>query len=199
MNPLASTLRETANTVADLGGCAADFAALDDAILLDAQKLIAAHQRAADTYAAWIASAIAHRSRHELGYDGLAQRRGFVSPEALIQSVTGATRVEAAKLVQVGTMMAEAEAAAALVGVSDGSVVPSAVAELEPASGIFGVFASWQAPIAAAVSAGTLSVDGAEAIRKALGTVDGATTGQLLRQASEVLIAEAGGLVKFSV
>src|SRR5690606_39195439 len=43
----------------------------------------------------------------ELGYDGLAQKRGLRTAEALVQAVTGASAAAARKLVRVGGLAAE--------------------------------------------------------------------------------------------
>ena len=59
MDHLPATLRETADTVAALGAFAGEFTALDDASLFAAQRSVTSLRRAADTYAAWIAAAIA--------------------------------------------------------------------------------------------------------------------------------------------
>ncbi|WP_166784720.1 DUF222 domain-containing protein [Cryobacterium sp. TMT2-14] len=52
----------------------------------------------------------------------------------------------------------------------------------------------WQAPIARAVTAGTLSVDAAEAIRAGLGQIDAAVTAEKLRVALAALLTEAPSL-----
>ena len=118
MDQLPDTLRETAATVAALGASAGQFTALDIASLFAAQRSVTSLRRAADTYTAWIAAAIATHSDRALGHAGMAISAGFVSAEALIPSISGSTRAEAAKLVQIGTMLAETEtetkAAAAL-------------------------------------------------------------------------------------
>ncbi len=62
-----------------------------------------------------MAATIARRSRPELGHSGLAAQQGFLSPEALIQNWTGSSKGDAYKLVAVGTMMADTEAADKLV------------------------------------------------------------------------------------
>ncbi len=95
-------LRETADAVARLG---LDFAASTDDALLTAQAIVASHRRAVDVVSAAIAGEIARRSARELGYGGLAQRSGFLNAEALIQSVTGSGRAEAAKHVAVGSAL----------------------------------------------------------------------------------------------
>jgi len=82
-----------------------DVASLTDAGLLDEQREIAARRRALDVRAALVAGEIERRSARALGYDGLAARAGFLSSAALIQSITGGSRSEAARLVSVGSAM----------------------------------------------------------------------------------------------
>ena len=207
MNPLPATLREAADTVAALGASAGEFTGLDNASLFAAQRSVTVLRRAADTYAAWIAAAIAKHSDRALGHAGMAISAGFISAEALIQSISGSTRAEAAKLVQVGTMLAETEAAETLTaqaaaeataeaaelaganrdkdedGADDGSAGSAGSAPLLPPG-----LPVWQAPIARAVATGVLSVDGAEAIRRGLGGIDDAISAEQLTIAAEHLI-----------
>ena len=82
-----------------------DVASLSDDALLDAQREIAVRRRELDVEAALIAGELDRRSARELGYDGLAQRLGFLSSAALIQSVDGGTRADAARLVAVGSAL----------------------------------------------------------------------------------------------
>ncbi len=79
-----------------------DPTVLSDTALLDAQRVLASVRRRVDAHAAVIAAEIAHRSRRELGYDGLAQRHGARTPEALVQRVTGTSARDARTLVRVG-------------------------------------------------------------------------------------------------
>ncbi|TFB49896.1 DUF222 domain-containing protein [Cryobacterium tagatosivorans] len=186
MSNLADDLRQAADAVAVLGSSSADLAALPDAEALAGQKRIADARRLLDAYAAWMAATIARRSRPELGHSGLAAQQGFLSPEALIQNWTGSSRGDAHKLVAVGTMMADTEAAERLVA-----------GALEPPSGDVAEFVAklpWQAPIARAVISGTLSVDAAESIRTGLGEIDTAVTAEKLAQALDRLLAEASAL-----
>jgi hypothetical protein len=198
MENLAQALRASADTVAGLGASAADIAAIGDTELLLAQAEISAHRRHLDTYAAWVAGEIARRSRYELGYAGLAQRKGFVSPEALIQSVSKTTKAEAAKFVQVGSLMTESALAESCGQThADPSTDPATDAPSDPATdpasgdGSSGSSATWHSAIAVAVAAGDLSVDAAESIRRGLGAIDDAVTPAHLREACELLVAEA--------
>src|SRR5512141_4693 len=108
---LAEELRQAADAVAVLGSSSADLASLPDAEVLAGQKRIANLMRVGNTFAAWMAATIAERSRPELGQSGLAAQQGFLSPEALIQNSAGSSKSDAHKLVAVGTMMADTEAA----------------------------------------------------------------------------------------
>ena len=179
MQNLTDQLRQAATAVALIGDGAAAFAALTDEQLLRVQGDIASLRRHADTYAAWAAGEIARRSSRELGFTGLAQRNGFLSPEALIQSATGGTRTEAAKLVAVGTLLGQTEAAEDLREADPGSPF----AELP-----------WLGVVAGAVRAGTLSVDAAEAIRKGLGDLDPGVPAEKLAAAALFLLGEAATL-----
>src|SRR6187402_151914 len=104
MPNLSLELTVTASAVAAFG---ADFSALSDTSLIEAQRSLADHRKAVDLVAAGIAGEIARRSSHELGYAGLAQREGFLSPQAMVQSLTKSTRSDAAKFVAVGMMQAD--------------------------------------------------------------------------------------------
>jgi len=149
---------------------------LDDDRLLGAQRILAEARRALDASASVIAGEIAHRSRRELGYDGLAQRQGFRTPEKLVQHTTGSTARDASALVAVGTLMHEANAALC----SDGHIddLP------EP----------WLLAVGSAVASGALSVDAARAIRTGLGGPAALVTSELLAAAVQTLLAEAPAL-----
>lgn len=108
-----STLLETAGAVAQLG---VDFGGLSDTALLEAQRTVAQHRHAVDVVSAALAGEINRRSARELGYSGLAQASGFLSPAALIQSITGGSRSEAAKHVAVGSALDSLIGAAVLEG-----------------------------------------------------------------------------------
>ena len=167
---------ESAAVLDAFGSNAASFSQLDDERLLAAQEAHATLRRHSDRFGALIAGEIARRSRREIGYAGLAQRKGFSSPEALIQSLTYSTRAEASKLVQLGGLIAEHEAA------SSTDAPEGNVPELP------------HAPVAAAFLLGSLSMDSADSIRRGLGAPDAAVTPDLLAIASEKLIGESGSL-----
>jgi hypothetical protein len=198
MESSAPTLVNTAAAVAELGVCAADFATLDDATLLAAQQRHSALKRQVDTHGAWIAGEIARRSTRELGYAGLAQRQGFFSPEELIQSMSKTTRSEAAKLVKVGTLMAETEALEQLAAMTAGDDATTGDAASLAGSADEGDAATphplelpWHAAIARALATGTLSIDAADPIRTILGEVADRVPSDVLRKACEQLVADA--------
>jgi hypothetical protein len=100
----------TASDFSTLANLALPFVAppaagLDDSALLESQRALAEIRRRVDASAAVIAAEIAHRSRPELGYDGLAPRLGARTAEILIQHTTGITKQDARSLVQVGALM----------------------------------------------------------------------------------------------
>ena len=80
-------------------------AALSDRELLDAQRTLAEIRRRVDASSAAVAAEIAHRSRRELGSEGLAQRHGARTPELLVQHVTGSSAREAHTMVRVGALI----------------------------------------------------------------------------------------------
>lgn len=83
------------------------LSAVSDDVLLATQRSLADVRRQVDAAAASVAAEIAHRSRPELGYDGLAQRLGARTPMLLVQQVTGATARDAGTLVRTGTMLTD--------------------------------------------------------------------------------------------
>jgi hypothetical protein len=167
-----------AGTRVDEGG-AALYGRMTDEALMAEQPEIAAYRHQGELHAAWWAGEVARRSRRDLGHSGLAQKNGFATPEAMVQAETGSTRTDAARLVAVGTMMAETEAADKL-KVDEPS---SSIAEIP-----------WLAPVARAVAGGTIAVDAAEAIRKGLGVVDAGAPADKLLAAAEFLVGEAAGM-----
>ncbi|QEO08760.1 HNH endonuclease signature motif containing protein [Protaetiibacter larvae] len=122
---------------------------LSDQELVDGQRLIAQVRRRLDAVAAAVAGEIAHRSRRELGHDGLAARRGQRSAEGLISQLTGGSTGEARRLVKAGELLP--------VDVSR----PDASSDAAPV-------ARWLQLIGDAVASAVISVDAAEVIRTRL-------------------------------
>ena len=152
----------------------ADFAppspsALDDAQLMDAQRAISEGRRYFDAMAATVAAEIKHRSRRELGHSGLAQRLGARTPEKLVQTLTGSSLREAQTFVRVGELL----------------VAPAA--DAAPQS-------PWLVDVAAAVTAGSLSLEGADLIRLGLGTPTADVSADDLAAAAARLLRDAPSL-----
>ncbi len=139
---------------------------LGDVELLEAQGALAQIRRRVDAASAQLADEIAHRSRRELGYDGLAQRLGARTPELLVQRITGATAREAHSLVRIGALM---------------TTPTSERPDPSP----------WLSEVGQAVSVGRLSIEAAAAIRTGLGSPDNEITAEALAAAAATLVAEA--------
>jgi hypothetical protein len=195
-------LVDAAGSVARLGSCSADYDALSDADVLAGQKTLARAQRELDTRKAWMAKTLAQRSRWELGQSGLAAQQGFLNPEALIQELTGGTKVESRKLVGVGRMLAEAEEAQSQADAAEAEAARRLLDEaLDPAldPGALDPVAPllpptplpWHAPISQAVNTGALSIDAAHALRTGLGDIDTVVTGAVLTDALAQLLTDA--------
>ncbi|MDQ1582613.1 MAG: hypothetical protein QOF36_667, partial [Microbacteriaceae bacterium] len=99
---------------------------LDHEALLTSLRALSEIRRNLDARTSLIAGEIGYRSRRDLGYEGLAQREGFRTPEALIQHETGSTARGALTLVQAGTMVRDT--------LVHDAVVHDALAEREPGS-----------------------------------------------------------------
>ena len=136
------------------------------------------------------AGQIAKLSDRELGYSGLAQRRGMRTPENLVRSLTGSTYRDAARQVRVGGAIGEAQAAeharvfrdrsAEAEGDGDGD---GADEEQPPP-----VEVPWHSPLSLAASQGDLSTTAAEAITRGLGEPNDLVPADLLREAAERLL-----------
>ncbi|MBX0301160.1 HNH endonuclease [Cryobacterium sp. 1639] len=182
---LAESLAAAVEAVEMLGASSADYDALTDAELIAGQKKLATLRGLVETRAVWLAKTLTHRSRRELGQQGLAAKQGFLSPAELIQDLTGCTKADARKLMDVGTMLDDtetAEAEQAVQAEADDSDEPACS---EP-TGL-----PWYSPISAAVATGSLSVAAAHAIRAGLGAIDTVVTAEVLRTAVLDLLAEA--------
>jgi hypothetical protein len=155
---------------------------LCDDDLIETSRVLAEIRRRADAASAAVAAEIAHRSRRELGYDGLAVKRGARTAEKLVQLVTGVSHREAQSLVRVGTMVASIETL--------DPDAPSAGEGPDP------VFAGpiWLSAVGGAVTAGRLSIEAAEVIRSGLGTPSDTVSVAGLREAAETLLRDAATL-----
>jgi hypothetical protein len=94
---------------------------LSDSSLVQLQRDLAEVRRRTDAWSAEIAGQIAHRSRHELGHDGLAQRHGARTAELLVQQLSGTSARESHTMVRVGVLLTEPAALSSVgAAVSDG-------------------------------------------------------------------------------
>lgn len=90
----------------------ATFHAADDRALVAALETISVLRHEVERHQALAAAEVARRSRVGFGQQSLARRDGHTSTGAMLQSITRATKREAAALVAVSEMVAEVEAAA---------------------------------------------------------------------------------------
>ncbi|MGY6496662.1 MAG: DUF222 domain-containing protein [Microcella sp.] len=158
----------TSTLVASLVELGEPFAApavdgLSDDELIALQRSLAEVRRRADVAAASVAAAVAYRSRHELGHDGLAQRLGARTPQKLVQTLTGGSARDAAALLRVGSLLdahAEAESQAA----NESPDIASAESR-QPQR-------PWLDCVTDAVSRAQLTIEQASAIQVGLGEPD---------------------------
>jgi hypothetical protein len=161
MNPLLDSVTAATRSLPDVETSRSAVAALADDDLVELQHSLSQLRRATDALLGLTAGEVKGRSTREHGYSGLAQAQGFRSAEDFVQAVTGTTRTEAAKLVRVGAGLVEA--------------APD----------------EWHSPLGVALSAGSLSIDAADAIRRGLGEPDAAVSAADLTRAAHQLIAAA--------
>jgi len=154
----------TAHAVVALGADASALAGLPDDQLVAAHSLLTEHRRHADLFAAFLAGEISRRSSRDAGYSGLAQRNGHGSAESFVQSLAPVSRAEATALVAAGELMGTA---------------PNTL---------------WEGALAIALSAGSLAVPAADAIRRGLQAVADAAPADDLLTECERLLSRAPGL-----
>jgi hypothetical protein len=196
MESLSESLLRAAAAVAALGSAASDFAGLPGPESRTAALMSAALRQCSDRYAAMIAAEMAHQSNWELGHSGLAAAAGFASTVQMVQATQGVSHRDAVKLIEVGTLIAQTEAAAQAVEAPTAEGLAAArdsqlAASTSPADSATSL---WQQPLIAALNSGALSIDGADVIRRALGEIDTAVTAGQLAAAAEELIAASAGL-----
>jgi len=122
-----------------------------------------------DTVLAVGAGAVAKLSERELGYSGLATRKGHRSPVGMIQSITGSSRTEAARQVRLGEAMGEADAARRLAAAKPIEDEPGVNAPDDPSTGSVPVEMPWFEPVTRAVTEHMLTSEGAAAIIRGMG------------------------------
>ncbi|MEO6944376.1 MAG: DUF222 domain-containing protein [Lacisediminihabitans sp.] len=181
MENFASRLLETATAISMFAAGAEDFDELSDERLLELERAIAACDRSLDAYRSHAAKQLARRSKRELGHAGLAARHGFASPEAMIENVSQVSGRQAVRLVAIGRLMEETDAARNLLAnTGEASDMPAAVV--------------WEAPIIDAIESGELSVECADALRRGLGSPTEQINAEVLRGLAERVLAAKGRL-----
>jgi hypothetical protein len=149
---------------------------LTDAQLLELNGLHAEGSRIYGAVGVALAGELAHRSRPELGSDGLARRTGHRTIENLLKSTTGATKEQVLTVVAAGALLTELA--------NDGEVDEVTGEYYEPAQ-------PWLRPVAEAVAAGSISAAAANSIGRGLGSPHSAVTAPQLESAAVELVAQA--------
>ncbi|MBG6239816.1 hypothetical protein IWX78_002806 [Mycetocola sp. CAN_C7] len=138
------------------------------------------------------AGVVAKRSELELGYAGLAQRTGHRTPVAMVQSLTGSTRTEAARQVKLGEAMGAADAAThgAIDASPDSSLVP------EPDGAVSSVMrvVPWYEPLTRAVAEHRLKSEAVTPILRGLGEPTDTCSIDSLRAAADELLQDSVGV-----
>jgi hypothetical protein len=83
----------------------ADPSVLDDDALLTGTRELGELRRLVEASLGSFAAEVKHRSRREDGLAGLASRLGAVTPEKLVEQVSGVSKRESQKLVRVGELL----------------------------------------------------------------------------------------------
>jgi hypothetical protein len=183
--------------------------ALDDDSLAQLMS-DAAHGRAEfDTIITVAAGVAAKRSEWSQGQAGLAQRNGHRNAVRFVQSVTGASRGEAARQVRLGAAMGEADAAEQLLRLApagpgdEGSLAdPPTVNDSGRAAGTGMddpdatdapnvVVLPWSHPVTSAVETGAITPAAGDAIVRGLGEPSPTCEAETLRAAASELVNDA--------
>jgi len=156
--------------------------ALDDAPLSAVVGAAARLRAAADAVMTAGAGIVAKRSARALGLSGLAQRQGHRTPVAMVQSLTGSTRADAARQVRLGAAMGEADAAARLErDVADGESTAPSTPPAPP----------WFDIITQAVATHRITSEAGAALLRGLGEPNERVDADALRAAAGDLLREA--------
>ena len=167
-----------AQTAANAALCAVPsdpvaYRSLTDTELLAFASASAEAQRLAATRTAMAAGEMARRSAPELGNNGMAKRLGLINPIELVKKTTGSTGRDAIVAVRAGRMAHDA---------ADDGRIDLATGE------VFEAAEPWMSAVAAAVTAGSLSTQMADAIRVSIGKPsESVTAGQLAGLVEQLL------------
>jgi Domain of unknown function (DUF222) len=174
--PTLERSRAAESMLAALSTDVSDYRALEEAALLELNRVFAAADVSLGAVRAVIAGEIAHRSRAALGSEGLAQRSGFRTVEQFIKISTGSTARDAVTSVKAGILLSE---------IADEGLIDELTGEVAQAT------QPWLRAVATALAAGTLSIAASESIRNGLGLPNSAVTTETLSGAAQQLCAEA--------
>jgi len=164
MSDLAAAIAAVVASATSCAAAARDAASsLTDDELIGHQRELGSVTRLVELAASSLAAEVAHRSRRELGYTGLAQRLGARTPQSLVQSVSGMSAPTARRLVSLGGLVSPER--------------PS----VEP----------WLQPLAHAAREGRLSSEAVEVIRAGLGAPTEAVEAAELTRAAAILVDES--------
>ncbi|WP_426322648.1 HNH endonuclease [Microbacterium sp. E-13] len=106
VSPATRLTDAVARVVGRLGADATDVARLDDAELLDLLADTTEARKALELVVASASAEVSRRSARDLGYGGLAQRKGLKTGAALVQQITGLGRADVKRAVQSGEELA---------------------------------------------------------------------------------------------
>lgn len=146
-------------------------ALLNDETLCDLTDLVAHTMRVYQQFSLASSGAIGARSTRAAGHRGLAQSRGFRSPAALIQRLTGVSRHTAMQHIRVGESLQETASGA---GFNSAGSVPGDASGLGPepideASTAATPATPWFSPLTTALRECRLSPEQHDAIRRGIG------------------------------
>lgn len=145
-----------ARVVARLGDGVAGVAELADDDLLRLLADTTEARKALELIVAGASAEVTRRSSRELGYEGLAQKKGLRTGTALVQQITGLGRADVTRAVETGNELTPA-AVEPVVDVDDATVPPAPAVE------------EWLAALRGALASGRLTQAQFQAIRGGLG------------------------------
>lgn len=154
-----------ARVVRRLGASGADVARLDDDELLELLSDTTEARKALELVVACASAEVSRRSTRDLGYGGLAQRKGLRTGTALVQQITGLGRTDVTRAVQTGEELASAAPPSSATTASETDASSSTDAAGSPASAT----PEWLKLLREALTSGALSQAQFHAIRTGLG------------------------------
>ncbi|WP_309615172.1 DUF222 domain-containing protein [Salinibacterium sp.] len=166
---IAADIAAAIAAITRVSATAADYRAMDDATLLELNRLASVERQLVESHALVIAGEIAYRSAPALGHSGLAQRNGYRTPEELVRVSTRSTARDAFAAVRVGLLARDAQ--------------------LEPAP-----TRPWLGAVTRALTEGSMPIASADAIQSGLGEPTESLPDSLLAEATEQLVIEAATL-----